>query len=38
MTLGYASKLDLKICYINIGVLEIDDSIFETFEIILASF
>lgn len=31
MTPGYASKLDLKAYYINIGAQKIDGSTFETF-------
>ena len=38
MTLGYALKLSLKVRIINIGVQNIDNSIFKTFGIVLASF
>ena len=38
MTLAYATKLGLKVYYIDVGAQKIDSSIFETFEIILASF
>ena len=38
MTLGYASKLGLKIRLTNVGVWKIDSSILKTFEMILASF
>ena len=38
MTLGYASKLGLKIRFINIKALKIENSIFKTFKIALASF
>ena len=38
MTLKYALKLDLKICYINVKAQKIDSSIFKTFEMVLASF
>lgn len=36
--LGYTLKLNLKACYINIRSQKIDDSIFETFELVIASF
>ena len=32
MTLGYASKLGLKVCPTNVGAQNIDGSIFETLE------
>ena len=38
MTLGYASKLSLKVRSTNVGVQKIDDSILETFKMVLASF
>ena len=38
MTLEYASKLDLKVRFINIGVQKIDGSTLETFKIVLVSF
>lgn len=38
MTPIYASKLDLKVCFTNVGAQKIDDSTFEIFEIVLASF
>ena len=38
MTLGYALKLGLKVRPTNVGAQKIDNSIFETFEIVLASF
>ena len=38
MTLVYASKLGLKVCFTNVGVQKIDGSIFKTFNMILASF
>lgn len=38
ITLAYASKLGLKIRHINLRVKKIDDSTFETFEIIFTSF
>lgn len=38
ITLGFASKLGFKIRYTNIGAQKIDYSIFETFEMVLASF
>ena len=38
MTLEYILKLSLKIHSINIEVQKIDGSIFEKFEIVLASF
>ena len=38
MTPEYASKLSLKVCPTNIKAQKIDNSIIETFQIILASF
>ena len=38
MTLGYISKLGLKIRHINVKAQKIDGSTLETFEIVLASF
>ena len=38
MTPGYASKLGLKVRPTDVGAQKIDDSILETFEIVLASF
>ena len=38
MTLGYASKLGLKIHPINVGTQKIDGSTLETFAMVLASF
>ena len=38
MTLGYASKLGLKVCFTNVGVQKIDGSTLKTFKIVLASF
>lgn len=38
ITLGYASKLGLKVCSTNIRAQKIDNSTLEMFGIILASF
>ena len=38
MTLGYVSKLGLKVCLINIRVQKIDGSILKMFEMVPASF
>ena len=38
MTPVYALKLDLKFCFTNIRVQKIDNSTFEIFEMVLASF
>lgn len=38
ITLAYISKLNLKLCYTNIGAQKIDCSILKIFEIVLASF
>ena len=38
MTLGYISKLSLKVRSINIGAQKIDNSTLEMFEMVLASF
>ena len=38
MTLGYASKLDLKVRSTNIGMQKIDGSTLEMFKMVLASF
>ena len=35
---GYASKLGLKVCFTNVEAYKINDSIFKTFRIVLASF
>lgn len=36
--LGYTLKLGLKVCFTNIKAQKINDSTFEIFEIVLASF
>lgn len=38
MTSAYAAKLVLKVCFINVRVQKIDNLIFKTIEIVLASF
>ena len=38
MTLGYASKLGLKICLTNVGAQKIDGSTLKMFGMVLASF
>ena len=38
MTLGYISKLGLKVCSTNIGVQKIDGFTLKTFEMVLTSF
>ena len=38
ITLDYTLKLSLKDCFINVNDKKIDDSIFETFEIVITSF
>ena len=38
MTPAYASKLGLRVYHTNIGAQQIDSSIFEIFEMVLASF
>ena len=38
MTLGYTSKLGLKICLTYIKTQKIDDSTIKTFKIVLANF
>lgn len=38
MTLGYALKLDLKICIIVIKIQNINNFTFETFGMVLANF
>ena len=38
MTLGYASKLGLKVCSTNVGAQKINGSTLEMFEMVLASF
>ena len=38
MILGYASKLGLKVCSINVKAQKVDDSILKTFKIVLDSF
>lgn len=38
ISLGYASKLGLKVCRTNVEAQKINDSTFKTFEMILASF